>query len=114
MRFDGLICLWLMTRPVVMPKKMHQRTSEQKQIGCGGKSYSQPKLRAEKTGECGHGDSGHRSSCRYSVVIVPSRDQVALRQIKRAGIRPSTHARRDEIRMGRDQRSAQASMRRVL
>jgi hypothetical protein len=86
-----------MTGSVVMSEKTHQRTSEQKQIGCSGKSvacmgcqqvhaerrrdksYSQPGLRAEKTSESGHGDSGHRSS---SVVIVPSRDQVALRQIK--------------------------------
>lgn len=75
MRFGGTIRLWLVAMSMVVSEKVHQRTCQKKQIGCRRKgvarvrrqqvnaercrnnSYSQPKLRAEKTAEYIHDHS---------------------------------------------------------
>jgi hypothetical protein len=96
MRFGGLICLWPVIGSMVMPEKMHQRTSEQKLIGGSAKrvarmrrqqvnaerrrdkSSSQPKPGAEKTSECAHTDSDCQN---HHVAMMGSRYQAVLRSL---------------------------------
>src|SRR5260370_41022808 len=102
MRFGGLICLGRVAGSMMMTtKNVHQRTGEEKQVGCSGErvarmrdqqvsaercrsnSRSQAKPGAEKTGERVHGHPRRQSLSISSSGRGTHGARVALRQMNR-------------------------------